>query len=73
MWPHEFDLLWRLSLEPLTAGELGRSLPLSSPSRYDSARTTGTKLKGLVRRGFIRRDESGIYRITKEGRAYVER
>jgi len=73
MWPHEFEMLWHLSQEPMTAGELAGVLNCTRPPHaHRSARTVGTQLRGHVKRGFLVRDESFIYRLTEEGRRYVD-
>lgn len=73
MLPHEFEMLWRLSIEgPLTAGELAAEMNRGEPDyRQQTPRVVGTKLRSHVKRGFLVRDD-GIYRLTDEGRAYVD-
>lgn len=74
MYPHEFQLLWRLRDERLAASELAEefSRPLHAPPF--TGRWVGNQLRGLVKRGFVVGDggSPAIYDLTDRGREYVD-
>lgn len=78
MVPHEFKMLWELSMEPQTAGELAATLNARDGyRRYIEPRTprgVQNQLRRLVRVGLLARDRDGapIYRVTDLGRLYLK-
>lgn len=67
--PYEYEMVWWLIREPLTAGELHECLPFFK--RPSSTQATASKLAVLAKRGWIERSPTGIYRATEKARQAV--
>jgi hypothetical protein len=64
LMPHEYFYVWQLLREPLTAGELDH-VQITRPT------AKAAQLRPLVKRGWITKDDSGIYRATERARQAV--
>jgi len=70
--PYLYELVWRLLQEPLTAAELAAVHNTPSPSWGKwTAQETANRLRSLVARGWVTREETGIYRATPRAREAV--
>jgi hypothetical protein len=66
--PYQYELVYALLYEPLTAGELASIL------RWRwvfTAQGVASRLRPLVKRGWVERSETGIYRATDRARQAV--
>lgn len=76
--PHEFNYLWLLKPEvegPQTARELAELINRPTIRTFDTTpATVANQLRSLVAKGFVKGDgyTPQIYRLTEEGRRYVD-
>jgi hypothetical protein len=60
--PYQYEMIFALIQEPLTAAGLGCAMP----GRWRwSAQQVSPRLRPLVKRGWVERDDSGVYRATQ--------
>jgi hypothetical protein len=67
--PYQYELVWRLMQEPMTANELVTVAGIRAHG--SSPRSVAQSLRALVARGWIARDEAGAYRATERAREAV--
>lgn len=60
--PYQYELIFCVIHEPLTAAEIGAAMPMRW--RW-TAQEVSPRLRPLLKRGWVERDESGIYRATQ--------
>lgn len=71
MWPHEFDLLWRLGQEsPRSAAALAQEKSQPTFARSVSSQQVASTLRSLIGRGFVEACD-GAYSLTASGKALV--
>jgi hypothetical protein len=68
LYPFQYEIIWRLMREPALAAELAR---LPRWRDLASAQGMAGRLRPLVKRGWLIRDESGVYRATDKARKAV--
>jgi hypothetical protein len=67
--PYQYEMVYVLLREPLSAGELAGVAPLY---RFRmTAQEAANSLRPLVKRGWIERSPTGIYRATEKARQAV--
>lgn len=76
MMPHEFEMLWGLSVDgPQAASEIAEMLnrPVSRLFKTDGPKVAN-QLRRLVKAGYVVGDgySPQLYELTEEGRRYVD-
>lgn len=64
---YQYEMVWHLLQEPLTAAELLTEVRYAGATPLSMA----SRLRPLVKRGWIERSPTGIYRATEKARRAV--